>query len=352
MQTDAAAEPPVISSSARSWINLLVVAASVVVLASILLPMALQARDAARRVHSKNNLKQIGLALHNYHDVYNTLPIGWDTDSEGKTKHGVWTRIIPFLFSSPVYSWVDFDFEWDHPTNEWIFRDASIHLENPAASQTETSDGFTQAHYAFNQDLIHQNNGLGFRDLSGSLNQICLAAEIGDQYVPWGYPFQSRDPRVTLNSAPESFGRPTGGGALLGMADGSVKWLPNNADITFNTDLPVAESKVRSPPYPERFGVQGNFESIRILSFSKGEPEPITTEMVQAAIKQTPNAQSFIAPDWSPSESDIDMLKSLKRLHYLVIADPESQATMNSLIAFKQFETIVCNRKVVRDQQK
>lgn len=360
MDEDDLHEPFVISSSpVRTWFNLLAVAIVLVLLASILVPMILKARVAARRTQSKNNLKQIGLALHNYHDVYSQLPIGWDTDTAGKTKHGPWTRIVPHLFSSPIFSHVNFDYEWNHPTNEWIYLSHSIHLNNPAVSQTQTGDGFFVAHYAFNQQLMNQNSSLSLQDLTKPQDQIWLAGEVREHFVPWGYPWQSRNADCPLNSTSESFGSPSADGAFVAMIDGSVRWIANDSSnqSSPNTaaDQTLNATSFRSPPYPAQFSEEGSRPSIHIHQSGKGSAKLSSLEITRAAksaIKETPNAQTLVALNWNPTESDIELLQTLKQLHYLVISNPATPAATDKLLALKQLRTIVCDQRVIRDQSK
>ena len=84
-------------------IELLVVIAIIAVLIALLLPAVQQAREAARRSQCKNNLKQLGLAMHNYHDTYKVFPSA--SGGNGFSPHA---RILPYMDQAPLYNTLNF----------------------------------------------------------------------------------------------------------------------------------------------------------------------------------------------------------------------------------------------------
>ncbi|WLD12575.1 DUF1559 domain-containing protein [Planctellipticum variicoloris] len=83
------------------------VIAIIAILIALLLPAVQQAREAARRTQCRNNLKQWGLALHNYHDVFNAFPIGVMANQG----YGVafWARLLPYVDQAPLYNRLTFN---------------------------------------------------------------------------------------------------------------------------------------------------------------------------------------------------------------------------------------------------
>ena len=96
-------------------IELIVVMAILVLLVVLTLPAIQLAREAARKTQCKDNLKSLGLALHNYHGVHSTFPPGFVLGSEGVYHGWGWGVMIqPFLDSSPYYSQIHFEAGLQH----------------------------------------------------------------------------------------------------------------------------------------------------------------------------------------------------------------------------------------------
>ncbi|SFI86822.1 DUF1559 family PulG-like putative transporter [Planctomicrobium piriforme] len=110
--------------SRRRWgsgftlIELLVVIAIIAILVALLLPAVQQAREAARRSQCKNNLKQLGLAMHNYHDVHRVFPPGviapgcnctTVTPGQPILNHTAFQMMLPFLDQAALYNSYDFN---------------------------------------------------------------------------------------------------------------------------------------------------------------------------------------------------------------------------------------------------
>jgi prepilin-type N-terminal cleavage/methylation domain-containing protein len=126
-------------------IELLVVIAIIAILIALLLPAVQQAREAARRASCKNNLKQIGLALHNYHDVHLTFPPGWMGVNpqtrlpyvEGESGFAWGAMILPFLDQAPLYQQFNFSIAMDLPPNRPFLRQPLTVFQCPSDPKPE-----------------------------------------------------------------------------------------------------------------------------------------------------------------------------------------------------------------------
>lgn len=127
-------------------IELLVVIAIIGVLIALLLPAVQSAREAARRVQCVNNLKQLGLGLHNYESTSGALPLSLALSGSGSTVlwFGGWSvhgRVLPFLEQGPLFNSINFDINYETPPNSTVSAQSISVFLCPSEIRTEPKMG-------------------------------------------------------------------------------------------------------------------------------------------------------------------------------------------------------------------
>lgn len=137
---------------AFTLIELLVVIAIIAVLIALLLPAVQQAREAARRTECRNKLKQLGLALHNYHDAHLTFPYTGTGPYSGEvfltaigTEHSWNEFVLPFIDHAAIYNQINFSINNGSGTNFTLLDGKTYGFQacpsNPFSSGKACSDG-------------------------------------------------------------------------------------------------------------------------------------------------------------------------------------------------------------------
>jgi prepilin-type N-terminal cleavage/methylation domain-containing protein/prepilin-type processing-associated H-X9-DG protein len=128
-------------------IELLVVMAIIAVLVALLVPAVQQVREAAARTQCANNLKQLGLALHDYHGAHGKFPpgavgpIGSDPRYVGLKNHALATYLLPYVEQQSLYQQYRWDVSWCDPPNQSVVNAQLEVWQCPSAQPNRIHDG-------------------------------------------------------------------------------------------------------------------------------------------------------------------------------------------------------------------
>ena len=207
------------------------------ILVALLLPAVQAAREAARRCSCTNNLKQIGLALHNYHEAHGSFPPAFIPDENGKPKHSWRVLILPFMECQQLYDEYRFDEPWNSEHNMALAARMPFEFRCPsdpaAASPGITSYAMLVGPHAFSDGPTARR----LSEITDGTAHTIMVAEAAGAGINWLEPRDLNVDKMTFhiqhlwreqraNSADISSAHPVVANVLF--CDGSVRCLSND----------------------------------------------------------------------------------------------------------------------------
>lgn len=206
------------------------------ILVGLLLPAVQAAREAARRVQCSNNIKQIGLALHNYESMYKALPPAYTVDANGQKLHSWRTLILPFIEQQALYTQIDLDKPWNDPANAHL---QANNIPTYACPSTNLPPGMTTYQVVLDPaGIFNGDKSKKFREIAdGTSNTIAVVETGAINAVHWMEPSDTDLNGLLAN---------TQGGTSHAMGfnvlfmDGSVRFIDRNTSPKSIQDMVTA----------------------------------------------------------------------------------------------------------------
>lgn len=211
-------------------VEVLVVLVILAAIVALLLPAVRTAREPAQRMQCVNHLKQIGLALYEYHDEYGELPPAYTVDADGKPLHSWRTLLLPYLDRKNLYDRLNLAKSWDAPENVSVF-------ENEAWMQCPSLRDLPQSHTNYlaiviDTSCLRPGRSLTLSEITDGTSATIGVIEVTAEYaVPWMEPRDADE--VILLAVTQNDSDPHSGIRHAIKMDGAV--IPLHAKMTYET---------------------------------------------------------------------------------------------------------------------
>ncbi|WP_298866281.1 DUF1559 domain-containing protein [uncultured Gimesia sp.] len=177
---------------------------------------------ATNRSNSRKNMKQIGLAMYNYHSTYRCFPPGGTETQKGLPYHSWQTSILPFVDQASIYYKINFNKPWSDPQNHKLFKNKGPFYLNPSIKEKVAPDGSALSHFVGNSLLLKKNHSSRFQEILDGKQHTIMAVGRGNHFKAWGDPTSLAEPSQIIG--PDKISSfPDGNYAL--MCDGSVRLI-------------------------------------------------------------------------------------------------------------------------------
>jgi len=221
------------------------------VVVALLLPAIQSGRESVPRVRCPNNLKQIGLAMHNYHFKYGCFPPAYVADAKGRPLQSWRVLLLPYVEQGGLYDRLKLDEPWDSPHNRSVLQDegATQCFHCPSAQNPKDETSYV---LIVGPDTISDGpHSMRLEDIKDGPSNTIMIVEVKDSGIHWAEPrdldFKSMSFRISDPNG-KGIGSYHPGIANVAFADGSVRSIRDDIDpkllkslITINGKEDVSE---------------------------------------------------------------------------------------------------------------
>lgn len=216
-------------------LSCIVTAVGLLVLIGLLFWPGIQRSRRGQQPNCKNHLRQIGFALHNYHDKYLSLPPAFVRGPDGQPWHSWRVLVLPFMGQQKLYDEYRFDEPWNGPHNQKLLKQRPEVFQCPQAKGKIPSSDTSYVAVVGSETAWPAPDAISLGDLRDGSSNVILVVEVRDAGVPWLAPDDLMFEEACVVPSDKSGRRLSSfhvGGSQALLGDGAAKFIYTNIDAS------------------------------------------------------------------------------------------------------------------------